>query len=95
MDTLIEAGSTDKLGRRSGPRRKYTIAEKRAMMEETQRRGASVAEVAHRHRMNANLLAAASRVHAAACGHVACRPMEPTYPFRRSTGSQSDLPEQP
>jgi transposase-like protein len=56
MDTSIEAASTDKLGRRSGPRRKYTIAEKRAIVEETQRRGASVAEVAQRHHVNANLL---------------------------------------
>lgn len=56
MDTSVEAVSTDKLGRRSGPRRKYTIAEKRAIVEETQRRGASVAEVAQRHHVNANLL---------------------------------------
>lgn len=40
---------TDKLGRRSSPRRKYTIAEKRAMVEETQLRGASVPEVARQH----------------------------------------------
>ena len=56
MDTSVEAVPTDKLGRRSGPRRKYTMAEKRAIVEETQRRGASVAEVAHRHHVNANLL---------------------------------------
>jgi len=46
MDPTVEAVSTDKLGRRSGPRRKYTIADKPAMVEETHRRGASVAEVA-------------------------------------------------
>ena len=56
MDTSVEMVATDKLGRRSGPRRRYTIAEKRAMVEETQRRGASVPEVAQRHRVNANLL---------------------------------------
>jgi len=56
MDTSAETVATDKLGRRSGPRRKYTIAEKRAMVEEAQRRGASVAEVARRHGVNANLL---------------------------------------
>lgn len=56
MDTSVEAVSTDKLGRRSGPRRKYTIAEKRSIVEQTQRRGASVAEVAQRHHVNANLL---------------------------------------
>src|ERR1700690_1461461 len=56
MDTSAETVPTDKLGRRSGPRRKYTIAEKRAMVEETNRRGASVADVAQRHGVNANLL---------------------------------------
>ncbi len=56
MDTSIETVATDKLGRRSGPRRKYTIAEKRSMVQETRRRGASVAEVAQRHGVNANLL---------------------------------------
>jgi transposase len=56
MDTSGETVRTDKLGRRLGPRRKYTIAEKRALVEETRRRGASVAEVAQRHGVNANLL---------------------------------------
>jgi hypothetical protein len=35
MGASLEAVTTDKLGRRSGPRRKYTIAEKCAMVEET------------------------------------------------------------
>lgn len=56
MDTSVETAVTDKLGRRSGPRRKYTIAEKRAIVEETRRRGASVSEVAQRHGVNSNLL---------------------------------------
>jgi transposase len=56
MDASEETVATDKLGRRSGPRRKYTIAEKRAMVEETKRRGASVADVAQRRGVNANLL---------------------------------------
>lgn len=56
MGTSLEAVMTDKLGRRSGPRRKYTIAEKRKMVEETQVHGASVPEVAQRHGVNANLL---------------------------------------
>ncbi len=42
MGTSTEAAVTDKLGRRSGPRRTYTIAEKRSMVEETQVHGASV-----------------------------------------------------
>jgi transposase len=56
MGASLEAVMTDKLGRRSGPRRKYTIAEKRAMVEETRAHGASVPEVAQRHGVNANLL---------------------------------------
>jgi hypothetical protein len=47
---------TDRLGRRSGPRRKYTIAGKRSMGEETRAHGASVPDVALRHGANANLL---------------------------------------
>jgi IS66 Orf2 like protein len=34
MGTSAEAVKTDKLGRRSGPRRKYTVEEKRAMVEQ-------------------------------------------------------------
>jgi transposase len=56
MDTSGETEATDKLVRRIGPRRRYTIAEKRAMVEETKRRGASVAMVAQRHGVNANLV---------------------------------------
>lgn len=56
MGASLEAVLTDKLGRRSGPRRKYTIAEKRSMVEETRAHGASVPEVAQRHGVNANLL---------------------------------------
>ena len=55
MDTSVER-TTDRLGRPTGPRRKYTVAEKLAMLAETRRRGASVAEVARAHGINANLL---------------------------------------
>jgi transposase len=58
-----EAGATDTLGRRSGPRRRYTIVEKRSMVEETQVRGASVPEVAQRHGVNANLLSVWRRLY--------------------------------
>ena len=56
MGTSPERVLTDKLGRRSGPRRKYSMAEKRSMVEETRQPGASVPEVALRHGVNANLL---------------------------------------
>jgi transposase len=54
---------TDKLGRRSGPRRQYSIAEKRSMVEETYVPGASVPEVALRHEVNANLLSVWRRLY--------------------------------
>ena len=63
MGTSAEAVRTDKLGRRSGPRRKYTVEEKRAMVEETQVHGASVPEVAQRHGVNANLLSVWRRLY--------------------------------
>jgi len=63
MGTSLERVMTDKLGRRSGPRRKYTVAEKRAMVEETRAHGASVPEVALRHGVNANLLSVWRRLY--------------------------------
>ena len=63
MGTSAKAVMTDKLGRRSGPRRKYTVDEKRSMVEETQVRGASVPEVAQRHGVNANLLSVWRRLY--------------------------------
>lgn len=63
MGTSDEGVMTDKLGRRSGPRRKYTLAEKRAMVEQTLRRGASVPEVAQRNGVNANLLSVWRRLY--------------------------------
>ena len=56
MGTSVEEVITDKLGRRGGPRRRYTLDQKRSMVEETQVHGASVPEVAQRHGVNPNLL---------------------------------------
>lgn len=56
MDTSVAERATDVLGRRSGPRRRYTVAEKRVIVEQTQVKGASVAEVAQRHGINANVV---------------------------------------
>jgi transposase len=56
MGTSAEAPVTDRLGRRTGPRRRYTLAEKRAIVEETRQRGSSVAAVGQRHGINANVL---------------------------------------
>jgi transposase len=52
MDTSSEA--VDTLGRRTRPRQKHTIEEKRRIVEETHVRGVSVATVARRHEVNAN-----------------------------------------
>jgi transposase len=56
MDTSEEASATDTLGRSVPPRRYRTAAEKRQIVEETLVRGASVAVVARRHEVNANLV---------------------------------------
>jgi transposase len=54
MDTCAEAVVTDALGRRTGPRQRHSIEQKRRIVEETHVRGASVATVARRHQVNAN-----------------------------------------
>jgi transposase len=54
MDTSSDASTTDALGRRTGPRQKHTIEEKRRIVLETHVNGASVATVARRHEVNAN-----------------------------------------
>ena len=56
MDTSVEAVTTDTLGRRTGPRRLRTSEEKRRIVEETLKPGASVAIVARAHGVNANLV---------------------------------------
>src|SRR3981189_819570 len=56
MDTSVEAVTTDTLGRRTGPRRLRTNEEKRRIVEETLKPGASVAIVARSHGVNANLV---------------------------------------
>jgi len=47
---------TDKLGRRTGPRRKYSLVDKLRILEETRKSGASVADVARAHGVNANVV---------------------------------------
>ena len=54
MDTSDKSAQVDSLGRRTGPRRRYTAAEKRRMVGESAQPGASVAVVAQRHGINAN-----------------------------------------
>jgi transposase len=44
------------LGRRGGPRRRRPVEEKRRIVEETLEPGASVAVVARRHELNANVV---------------------------------------
>ena len=56
MDASAAQISTDTLGRRSGPRRRRTEDEKRRIVEKTLQPGASVAIVARRHELNANVV---------------------------------------
>ena len=56
MSKSAVSPAVDALGRPTGPRRKYTIAEKRQIAEETVQPGASVALVARSHGINANLV---------------------------------------
>ena len=55
MDSSVEI-KTDKRGRRTGPRRRYSIAEKLQILEETRLPGASVADVARAHGINHNVV---------------------------------------
>jgi transposase len=56
VDASATQISTDSLGRRAGPRRRRTEDEKRRIVEETLQPGASVAVVARRHELNANVV---------------------------------------
>ena len=55
--------ATDSLGRRTAPRRLRTAVEKLRIVQETLVPGASVAEIARRHAVNANLLFSWRRQH--------------------------------
>ena len=67
MDTYTDEQAsplaTDTLGRRSAPRRLRTAEEKLRIVQETLVPGASVAEIARRHGVNANLLFSWRRQH--------------------------------
>jgi transposase len=49
-----ESVVTDTLGRRTGPRRQYSVEEKRRIVQETRVKGSSVSSVARRYELNAN-----------------------------------------
>jgi transposase len=56
MDAYTATAKTDVLGRRSGPRLRRSMDQKRQIVEEAMQPGASVALVARRHDLNANVL---------------------------------------
>jgi len=71
MDTVtlakqlpVAAVATDSRGRRTTPRRHRPIEEKLAILAEAAEPGASVAAVARRHQLNANVLFGWRRLHA-------------------------------
>jgi transposase len=64
VDTSTEETvTTDTLGRRTAPRRQYTLEEKRQIVQETHVRGASVSVVARRHDLNPNQIFAWRRLY--------------------------------
>jgi len=65
MDTHTTEVTTDALGRRGGPRRRWPEAAKRKIVEETFEPGASVAIVARRYELNANVVFAWRRLYRA------------------------------
>jgi transposase len=65
MDTYASEVSTDSLGRRGGPRRRWPEELKRKIVEETLKPGASVAIVARRYELNANVVFAWRRLYRA------------------------------
>lgn len=65
MDTHTSQIATDSLGRRGGPRRRWPEEAKRKIVEETFKPGASVAIVARRYELNANVVFAWRRLYRA------------------------------
>jgi transposase len=65
MDTHTSQIMTDSLGRRGGPRRRWPEEAKRKIVEETFKAGASVAIVARRYELNANVVFAWRRLYRA------------------------------
>jgi transposase len=65
MDMHTSEVTTDSLGRRGGPRRRWPEAAKRKIVEETFEPGASVAIVARRYELNANVVFAWRRLYRA------------------------------
>lgn len=75
--------TTDALGRRGGPRRRWPEELKRQIVEETFKAGASVAIVARRHELNANVVFAWRRLYRAGeFGEVAANPATELIPVK-------------
>ena len=85
MDTntvTAQVVAIDTRGRRISPRQHRSIEQKRSLVIESQQPGASVAEIARRNGVNANLLFVWRRLHE--------RGLLQTY-TRRGSGKQADL----
>ena len=65
MDMYASQVTTDSLGRRGGPRRRWPEATKRKIVEETFEPGASVAVVAQQYELNPNVVFAWRRLYRA------------------------------
>ncbi len=84
MDTSEEVSATDTLGRSVPPRRYRTASEKRQIVEETLVRGASVAVVARRHEVNANLVFGWRKLYHK--GLLGAEPNAPSHTFLAKSG---------
>ncbi len=81
-----ETVTTDSLGRRTGPRTQHTIEEKVRIVEETHVRGASVATVARRHKVNPNQVFAWRQLYGRGLLNPQAAQVEPTMlPVKVST----------
>jgi transposase len=89
--------ATDSLGRRTAPRRLRTAEEKLRIVRETLIPGASVAQVARRHGVNANLLFSWRRQHQQGVLAERTRPPRVTkmLPVRIAASSASPVTAEP
>jgi transposase len=93
VDTSSEVTTTDTRGRSVPPRRYRTIEEKRQIVEETMVRGASVAVVARRHEVNANLVFGWRKLYERGLlGATTSVPVTPLLPVRLSRTKRARKP---
>lgn len=91
--SLEKTTATTSGGRSRGPRRSWSPDEKRRIVEEAIRPGASVAEVARRHGLNANLVFTWKRATGAALASAVDAPLPVVIPRPDAPPSPTSSPE--